>query len=66
MRDRNVKQILDEIQSIEIFILKNHKEYLRDKEYNKYQALLNELRIKTKLKHIENNSFHSTDSRIFF
>ena len=55
MRYGNVKRILDEIQSIEIFILKNHKEYLTDKEYNKYQTILNELRIKVKLKKIENN-----------
>jgi len=50
----NIRPILNEINNIERF-LKNHKEYMGDEEYIKYQTALNELRIKIKLKEIENN-----------
>ena len=49
----SVRRILNEINNIEKF-LKNHKEYLGE-EYDKYQTTLNELRLKVKLKEIENN-----------
>lgn len=48
-----IKEILNEINAIERF-LKNHREYLGE-EYAKYQTTLNELRLKVKLKEIENN-----------
>jgi len=48
-----IKEILNEINAIERF-LKNHKRYLGE-EYVKYQTTLNELRLKVKLKEIENN-----------
>ncbi|UXM84171.1 hypothetical protein [Methanococcus aeolicus] len=54
----NTRQILNEIKQIDGF-LKNHKEYLTNDKYTKYNTTLNELGVKAKLKYIENNLINS-------